>query len=176
LQALDAALLLTCEQVMDAAPAPFAAIAGHTLPNRHPEGSDGGRLMRLLSEIQMSLHGKSPEYRAGQPDIHGLWLWGSCAWPNDATAGVLSVATRNPFLQAISTGRDAHWTISEAEKLADLWVTGAPLPDYVVLAGEGRAVLLKKTFLPRLGHRAWRIGICKTEDDLLNQLRGFDAA
>jgi len=155
LHALDAALLLTCEQALDVSPAPFAAIAGHTLPNRHPEGADGGRLMRLLSEIQMSLHGKSPEHRVGQPDIHGLWLWGACAWPNDASASVLSVATRNPFLLAVSDGRDVDCIISEAEKLPDLLAEKASLPKNIVLSGADRAVLLTKSILPRFGKSEW---------------------
>jgi len=72
--------------------------------------------------------------------------------------------------------QEALWIISEAEKLADLLPENAPLPDRIVLSGEGRAVLLSKVFLPRLGRRAWRIKTCKTECDLLKQLRGFNAA
>ncbi len=180
LHALDAALLLTCEQAMDAAPAPFAAIAGHQLPNRHPDGADGGRLMRLLSEIQMSLHGKHAEHRINQADIHGLWLWGACPWPNeypnDASVSFPAVATRNAFLQAVSDGRDAVWTMSEAEKLHDLLAEGAKLPNCIVLSGAGKAVLLSKTCLPRFGRRIWRVGACKTEADLLKRLKRFDAA
>ncbi len=172
LHALDSALLLTCEQVMDASPVPFAAIAGHLLPNRHPEGADGGRLMRLLSEIQMSLHGKHAGHRMGQPDIHGLWLWGACAWPNSASTSFPSVATRNPFLQAVSDGRNACCIISEAEKLHDLLTGNAMLPKIIVLSGASRAVLLTKSILPRFGKPKWIPASLKSESILCSILHG----
>jgi len=98
LHACGAALLLACTTPLDVDPLPFAAIAGGLLPDRHPEGPDGGRLMRLLSEIQMSLHAVTHRTgqptRDGQPDISGLWLWGSSLWPASVPAPPWQRATR----------------------------------------------------------------------------------
>ncbi|MDX8391549.1 MAG: threonine synthase [Mariprofundaceae bacterium] len=176
LHAMGAALLLACEQPMDAAPVSFAAISGQILPNRHPEGVDGGRLARLLAEIQMSLHGKHAEYRGGQADIHGLWFWGASPWPAGAPKQTIPIATRNPFLQSVVDGKDAAMLISEAEHVAELLQLHAPLPNNIVLSGAGRAVLLSKTWFPRFGRRTWPVEACKTEGELLTQLRGFYAA
>ncbi len=150
-----AALLLTCREPIDAQPRSFAMISGKILPNYHPEGKDGGRLMRLISEIQMSLHGRHADCRAGQPEIHGLWLWGESLWPVNPAEGMPPVATRNPFLQAVAEGKNAKVIITEAERMGELVKQGAPLPKKVILAGEGYAVLLTKSLLPRLGKVSW---------------------
>jgi len=80
LHALGSSLILACDHPIDASPASFAEVSGNLLPNRHPEGVDGGRLMRLVAEIQMYLY-RNPllERRSrGEPDVRGIWLWGRC--------------------------------------------------------------------------------------------------
>lgn len=166
-----AALLLACDEPMHVRPQSFAMIAGKMLPSRHPEGEDGGRLMRLISEIQMALHGKQAPQRSGQPDIHGLWFWGGCSWPTRMPETMSTVATRNPFLQAVAKGKDAKMMITEAERMGDLVKQGEALPKKVVLAGEGYAMLLSKSLLPGFGKASWIPGSAKAESELLFVLR-----
>jgi len=162
-----AALLLACCEPMHVRPQSFAMIAGKTLPNRHPEGEDGGRLMRLISEIQMSLHGRHAGHRTGQPGIHGLWLWGESAWPVTIVEGMPAVVTRNPFLHAVAEGKGANTIITEAERMDALVKQGDPLPKAIVLAGEGHAVLLTKSLLPEFGKVSWIPKSSKAESKLL---------
>ncbi len=169
---VGAALLLACCEPMHARPSSFARVSGKTLPNRHPEGEDGGRLMRLISEIQMSLHGRHADHRIGQPEIHGLWLWGKSAWPTNPAGSMPPVATRNPFLQAVAEGKNAKVTITEAERIDALLKQEKTLPKKVVLAGEGYAVLLTKSLLPRFGKVSWTAKSTKTESALLSIIFG----
>ncbi len=168
---VGAALLLACREPMQVRPQSFAMIAGKTLPNQHPEGEDGGRLMRLISEIQMSLHRKHVDHRAGQADIHGLWLWGESLYPVGMSEGVPPVTTRNPFLQAVAEGKDAKIMIAEAERMGELMKQGKTLPKKVVLAGEAYAVLLTKSLLPRFGKVSWTPKSAQGEVALLSVLR-----
>ncbi|MDX8402178.1 MAG: threonine synthase [Mariprofundaceae bacterium] len=155
LYAHGAAMLLCCRAPMDAAPPSFAVIGGALLPNRHPPGADGGALMRLMAEIQMHLHRHPLPGRDGLPPVTGLWLWGAWSPAGDATGSgesdaVLRVVTRNPALAAISDGRGARILISEADRLTGIVRAGARPPDCVVLAGAGRAVVLRRSWW------AWR--------------------
>jgi len=168
---VGAAMLLACREAMNVHPISFAQISGKILPNRHPEGADGGRLMRLISEIQMTLHGKQASQRSGQPDIHGLWFWGESTWPANAPEGMPSVTTRNPFLQAVTDGKDAKMMITEVERMDELMKQGAPLPKKIVLTGGGHAVLLTKSLLPKFGKASWIPGSAKAESELLSVLR-----
>jgi len=165
-----AALLLACCEPIHARPQSFAMIAGKTLPNRHPEGEDGGRLMRLISEIQMTLHGRQAPQRISQPDIHGLWLWGGCAWPAHVPETMPSVATRNPFLHAVTEEMNARLLITEAERLHTLVRQDSALPDKTILAGEGHAVLLTRSLLSGLGKAAWMPKSAGAESALLSML------
>ncbi len=179
LHAVGAALLLACNTPVDANPVSFATIAGGLLPNRHPEGPDGGRLMRLLAEIQMSLHvvthSTGQPTRAGQPDISGLWLWGACTLPATLPIGLPPVATLNPFLQSLQHDHGAELVISEAERLPAL-LSQEKLPQAVVLAGAGHAVLLRKALLPRFA-KGWQAKALKSEAGLITQLKKMiDAA
>ena len=175
LHACGAAMLLASHVPLDAAPGPFAAIAGNLLPNRHPEGVDGGRLMRLLSEIQMTLHDKSQPTRQGQPVVHGLWFWGACDMTCELPVGLPPVATLNPALQSLHHEHGANIIISEAERLPALLSSGR-LPHTVLLAGSGHAVLLHKALLPRF-REGWRAGYPASESDLFVRLRRLaDAA
>lgn len=167
-----AALLLACCEPMHVRPQSFAMIAGKNLPNRHPEGEDGGRFMRLISEIQMTLHGRHADHRAGQPDIHGLWLWGACAWPVRMPEAMPVVGTQNPFLQAVMEEDSCvkgspKMVITEAERIGDLVRQGDTLPGKIVLAGDGYVVLLTKSLLPTLGKVSWKPKSAREEVILL---------
>ncbi len=168
---VGAALLLACCEPMDARPSSFARISGKTLPNRHPEGPDGGRLMRLISEIQMVLHNNQSPHRSGQPDIHGLWIWGGSVWPAHAPEGMPTVATRNPFLKAVVDGKDVNMTITEADRLPDLLKPEESLPERLLLAGEGHVVHLTKSYFNLFRHKTWNPSSVKDEETLFAVLR-----
>ncbi len=170
----DAAVLLACCEPMHVHPQSFAMIAGKTLPNQHPEGKDGGRLMRLISEIQMTLHGRQASRRCGQPDIHGLWFWGGCAWPAPLPETMPSVTTRNPFLHAIAVGKmgSPGMVITEVERMGSLLKQKASLPKKIILAGDGYAALLTEPLLPTLRKSSWIPRAAQGEAELLSVLRG----
>ncbi len=176
LHRIGAALLLSCQQPLQASPQGFGEISGHLLPNQHHQGEDGGRLNCLLSEIQMTLfqHPSTARQQRGEMDVNGLWLWSPTAYPLqssvDMAALQLAVATRNPVLQSIVEARDAALMITEAERMHELVKQGEALPKRIVLAGEGYAVLLTKSWLPKLGKTLWRPKSVKTESNLLSAL------
>ena len=175
----QASLFLLCRDTLDASPLSFAAISGHTLPNRHPEGADGGALMRLTAEIQMMLNQHPSESRrtAGEPDVDGLWLWGSSQLAAAGKAHSIPVATRNPLLHGLVAGKDEDAIITEADHLEGLMQAGQPLPKRVVLAGGEHALLLTKSLLPRFGKPSWAPGNEREGRELLRVLRGLmDAA
>lgn len=165
------ALLLASKQPLDVQAAAFADIAGHLLPNRHPQGVDGGRLMRLLAEIQMLLHAKPQPTRTGKPGVHGLWLWGACDMPPELPVGLPPVASMNPILQSLQHGHGAQLTISEAEHVPATLASKA-LPQAVLLAGPGHAVLLQKSIFSRLG-KDWKVQNPAHESDLFIALRSL---
>jgi len=169
-----AALLLCCREKLYASPASFGDISGKRLPDRHAHGADDGRLMRLQSEIQMHLHRHPADHRRekGEQDIHGLWLWAPSE-PRPSDIKNYRVATRNPCLQAMVDGRDANIIISEAERLYEMLKADARLPAHVLLAGEGHAVLLSKSILPRFGKAKWQPKSVKHESELFSFLRGM---
>jgi len=172
---VGSALLLSCCESMDVEPLRFAEVSGKNLPNRHPKGSDAGRFTRLLAEIQMLLHQHPAEHRQqrGEPDVNGVWLWGGTQWqPQPAHEKQIAVATRNPFLQSIVDGRDAKLMISEAERLNELVKQDAPLPKKIVLAGEGHAVLLTKSWLLKLRNTRWVSKSPGTQSELLDTMQG----
>jgi len=171
LMAVGAALLLICREPLKARPSGFGEISGKTLPGRSIEGRDGGRLNRLLSEIQMFLfQHPSSEYRdRGEPEVNGIWLWGAAEW-RQAHKNRIAVATRNPFLQSIVDGRDAKLMITEVDRLGDLMSQGASLPKLVVLAGEGYAVILSKSLLSRFRKASWKPKSTKPESELVSLL------
>ncbi|ATX82220.1 hypothetical protein Ga0123462_1357 [Mariprofundus ferrinatatus] len=169
-----AALLLGCQEPLDANPLSFAAISGKAMPNRHHEGADGGRLNRLIAEIQMVLHQQQPEQRqAGEVEISGLWFSNPVAWPQNPEEKNYGVATRNPHLAAMVDGRNAAVIISEAERVEGLLKGSSPLPKHVVLAGEGYALLLTKSLLPRIGAVLCSPKSSKPESELLAYARAW---
>jgi len=172
--AVGAALMLSCEKSLDACPVPFASIAGGLMPNRHSDGPDGGRMMRLLAEIQMFLHNKPQPTRAGKPALSGLWLWGTSPHPVEGSTKSVAVATHNPFLHAVTDARDARTIISECERCETL-LSVSGLPDEILLCGGGHALLLRKGLLPRM-HRGWRPVSPGPEAEMLGKLRGMTHA
>ena len=152
------ALLLACREEMEAKPVGFGEISGKPLPNVHHEGGDGGRMNRLLSEIQMQLFQTPDGNRAdrGEPEITGIWLWGACHWPEQVHEARLPVATRNPVLRDVVNGRSAELIISEAERLAELLSPRKKLPERILLAGEGKAVVLQRSFWQRRATPSWK--------------------
>ncbi|OIO73616.1 MAG: threonine synthase [Zetaproteobacteria bacterium CG1_02_53_45] len=172
-----AALLLVCRDPMQAYPLCFAQLSGKMLPNRHHEGEDGGRLNRLLSEIQMLLfqHPSIARHERGEEDVNGLWLWAPLDWPHTAQPNRFAVATRNPLLQSLVDAQDAQLIISEAERLAELVKGDAPLPKKIILSGEGFAVVLSKPILPKFGKTVWQPKSVKDERGLLTMLQGVVA-
>ncbi len=164
-----AALLLACREPLDAYPADFAAVAGARLPDRHPPGRDGGRLMRLLSEIQMLLHGSSlrgnGRQREGRPPVHGLWLWGASPWPAAEPARNVAVRGHHPFLPADEA---AGLVVTDAERAREA-LMDAPPPAAVVLAGAGHAVLLDG-WRPGWMSGRWRPKRTRPEGELMRRL------
>ncbi len=173
--AVGAALLLTCRDSMEAWPLGFGKLSGKMLPNQHHEGEDGGRLNRLLSEIQMLMfqHPSVDRHEKGEVDLNGIWLWAPLDWPIDKHATHFPVATRNPVLQSLVDGRDADLIISEAERLSELVKADSPLPKKIILAGEGHAVVLSKPLLPNIRKTNWQPKSVKMESDLVSAVQGF---
>lgn len=177
LHAIGAAMLLACHDPLDAAPASFAEISGRLLPNRHPEGTDGGRLMRLVAEIQMFLHNHRDALKSTAKDVSGLWFWSGASLPLEAPLDSPSVATRNPFLAAVTESRGAKLTITDAEQLEESINPSAPLPRDVILFGGGYAVWLTPSFAATIAAKLRKVSATfdpngvQEETALLQQLR-----
>ena len=169
------ALLLSCRDGLDAKPISFASISGKMLPNRHHEGADGGRLNRLLAEMQMVLHQQQPESRqqSGMESVSGIWFSNPVDWPQSIDEQKIAVATRSPRLGALVDGQNASLIITEAERLAELVKGEGELPKRVLLTGEGFAVLLKRSLLPNFGKPSWNPVRVKTQAELNAMLIGW---
>jgi hypothetical protein len=172
LSAVGVALLLACREPMDAYPQGFGEISGQLLPDRDHAGEDGGRLNRLLSEIQMLLfqHPSEQRHAQGEPDVSGLWLWSPLDGRIESHAKQIAVSTRNPVLQSIVNGKDAGVIITEAERMGELVQSDAALPKRIVLEGDAYAVLLTKPWLPNFGKAVWKPKSPKAESALLSML------
>jgi len=170
--AVGAGLLLCCRDAMDVDPLGFGAISGQLLPAIHHQGKDGGRLNRLLSEVQMLLFQTPLPDRRDLP-VSGIWLSSAMGYPADRVhTAAINLATRNPALQSLVDGSNARVVISEVERLSELLKQGVALPKRIVLAGEGLAVLLNPSILPRFGKAKWKAKSIKTETQLFTVLRG----
>jgi len=174
-----AAMLLVCDTPLQAYPPGFGEISGKKLPASHCSGEDGGRLSRLLSELQMLLfqHPLSERHDRGDPDISGIWFWAPTDWPlpspADKNPRKTGVVTRNSLLQSLVDGRDAKLLITEAERLPELMQQSAPLPKKTILAGEGYAVVLTTSLLPGFGKALRRPKSTKPESELLALIHKF---
>ncbi|MDX8413783.1 MAG: hypothetical protein R8J85_06805 [Mariprofundales bacterium] len=146
------AMVMQCQHPLDAAPVAYPVLAENGLTNRHPNGGDGGKLMRLLAEIQMALHQQEAPQRNNKGAIHGVWLWGG--WQpdlDDAPMTMPHIACRDPLLQPICDGRDPQWLIGSVEEMVQMLPDDGELPQSVVLTGSNRAILLA-------GHRWFPFG------------------
>jgi hypothetical protein len=132
-------------------------VAGHVLPNRHPAGSDGGRLMRLCAEMQMLLAAQPSQRRrdAGLPDVMGVWLWGASDLPvtpmarpgviaDDALIRTCTADAAEALPVAIMRATQVEAQIEQKQ------------PRHWLLGGDGYAVLLDMRSLPRFGRDPWR--------------------
>ncbi|OIO70586.1 MAG: threonine synthase [Zetaproteobacteria bacterium CG_4_9_14_3_um_filter_49_83] len=177
---VGAALLLASQDIWQVNPQGFAQISGGKLPAHHHAGADGGRLNRLLSEIQMLLHQQPLPARRQrrEADVTGIWLWGGCACPTASSNApqTCPLATRNPALQSLADAKDARLMITEAERWHTLANRNNAIPKRVILAGDGVAVLLTRGLLPSWGKTKWTAKSMKDEVQLLSLLRGWHAA
>ena len=113
--------------------------------------------MRLLTEIQMTLH-MFPITTAQGLNIHGLWFWNGELQTTDIDPDSIDpVATRNVYLksvlQALDKERQATIIVSEAEHLLQLLNTNTPLPKSWLLLGAGKSVKLR--------HSVFKKGLAK---------------
>ncbi len=146
-----AAMLLCCRDPLDAAPADFVCISGGLLPDRHPPGRDGGRLMRLLAEIQMWLHAHPPNAGREMP-VAGLWFWGACDWPCPMPDTMIA--------PEVATAPDA----------ARRWPDAPPAGD-LALAGSGRVAWVRHGRPTLPWRRAWRPARLRGEPELMAALQ-----
>ena len=93
-------LLLQVDAALDLRCADPEALAGRDLGGALPEGADGGRLRRLMTELQMWLHDDPPLALEGLP-INGLWPWGGGRGALAGTPRWPVLVSRDPFLCAV---------------------------------------------------------------------------
>ncbi len=167
MHAIGTNLLVTTSQPWKVHPVSYAEIDGQRLPNRHPEGEDGGHLMRLQSEIQMLLARDHQDCRrhSGVPMISGLWFWGFSGWPVFGAASTPPlVQTSDPFLGSfVPVDASAEMSILNAREFAkqvsDVGVK--PFPQELILAGNACSVRLTPALLPKLTRDPWKPRECE---------------
>ncbi len=164
LHVVGEALLLSCQDVWDVNPEPFAAISGGSLPDRQPEGKDAGKWARLISEMQMLLHQASINTASGLA-VHGLWFWGAGENAIAMDKSVLpEVATQHIYLKSVLKSLDkeqnATMIVSDAEHLSMLLQTHATLPKNWLLLGAGLSLQLKGSImmscLAKVKRQTWK--------------------
>jgi hypothetical protein len=173
----DGCMLAVTASPWDAKPHGFAQVAGHLLPNRHPEGRDGGRLMRLCAEMQMLLAAQPARHRrdAGLPDVMGVWLWAPSDLPvtpimrprvisDDALIRTCSADAAEALPVAIMRATQVEAQIEHGQ------------PRHWLLGGDGHAVLLTRRSMPRLGRKAWQPRGAMAFPDLARRLRRISGA
>ncbi len=170
----DACILAISDTAWDASPASFARVAGHVLPNRHPPGTDGGRLMRLCAEMQMLLASQpSPRRRkAGLPDVMGVWMWAPSLLPSPQLDRPTPIAV-DTLIRA--SAHDAGGMLPVAimgAAAVEAHLEHQRFPRHWLLAGERHAVLGDTRALPRFGRRPWRPRNVTAFDALLRRMRG----
>ncbi|MDX8410326.1 MAG: hypothetical protein R8K46_00425 [Mariprofundaceae bacterium] len=158
LHVVGCALLLACRQTIDALPQGYANIDGGRLPDRFPAGKDGGRLVRLMAEIQMVLAAQPSVRRqdAGKPPIHGLWFWAPGDWPVNVHAAWPPVVTPDTLLASLADGRDARFTVISVDHLNEGMARWRLTPRHWLLASVGHAVRLDPGGFPRFSRHPWR--------------------
>ncbi len=142
-------LMLASRDVWQVNMPDFAQISGKNLPNQHEGGKDADRWLRLLTEVQMTLHQHQILTGSGI-QIHGLWFWGQSESIEGVDATALPhVSTRNIYLntvlKALDKQQNATIIVSEAEHLPTL--LPRVLPKHWLLLGAGQAVTLRSHWL-----------------------------
>ncbi len=123
-------LLLRAAERFDVATADPAVHAGRDVREALPRGVDAGRLERLMTELQMWLHGTRQSSVEGLA-VNGLWLWGGGRTPLAGRAAWPTSAAADAFLDAAAallpgTVRDARF---QAWSLAALARSGQAFAD-----------------------------------------------
>ncbi|MDQ6951351.1 MAG: hypothetical protein Q9M26_06780 [Mariprofundales bacterium] len=146
-------MVMHCRTPLDVAPAPFPQLEQDGLSNRHPEGSDGGALMRLLAEIEMLLHQNPAPHRKDVPEIHGIWLWGQwLSIANDPISPLhlSAMIGGNVGPQLLHDADNARVFIGEVEEMGALLPRDGFVPKRVVAIGADHAICFHG--------RGWRLG------------------
>jgi hypothetical protein len=173
--ARDGCLLAVSDRVWDAQPMSFGQVSGHVLPDRHPPGADGGRMMRLCSEMQMLLASRPSERRrtAGLPDVMGVWFWA----PSDLPAGPVArprVISDDALIRACVDDVAKHLPVAVLRAMqVEAVLEHGRAPRHWLLAGNGHAVLLDTRSLPRLSRKPWRPQRPAAFAHLINRLQGL---
>jgi hypothetical protein len=138
-------LMLAAQEIWQVNMPDFALVSGQSLPNQHEGSQDAGRWLRMITEIQMTLHQHQVFTQSGM-QVHGLWFWGQATMCDAVDIEALPhVATRNIYLntvlKALDKQRDASVIVSEAEHLP--YLLPKQLPNDWLLLGAGQAVTLR---------------------------------
>ncbi len=159
IHATGAGLVATCDHALEAETAGFGSICNAYLPDRHPVGKDGGRLMRLAAEIQMLLAQHASDIDAPGENMHGVWFWGAAS-VSDAPipANWQPARTNDSVLASLTDTEDAELVITEAEHIEDFINFDEKPPRFLLLSGGGKALLLDtKSWSPAF-RRTWKPG------------------
>ncbi len=106
-----------------------------------PSGRDGARLRKLMTEIQMWLHGHplaiAREAR-GEAPVNALWIWGQGDAATPVAAGVIPrLASSDAFLRAL--WRRADVPVYGPPSSLEPWLAGMRGHDALVTLGIGQA-------------------------------------
>ncbi|MBF0281486.1 MAG: hypothetical protein HQM07_02810 [Zetaproteobacteria bacterium] len=156
-------LLLLSKNILDADPPPFSQIQGSMLPNRPIAGADGGRINRILSEIQMLLHATHHAHTRKDhqtlPNISGLWLWGKQKMTEKTSLPSQSLSIYCDYQQLPaqsgqlqkSTSPLSRLRILHAERLSDHPIN---ITDFqsVLLTSKKHVAQLKRSWIPNVLH------------------------
>jgi len=102
---VDGAGLLRMPEAIDADCHDPQRLSGADAGAWLPSGPDGPALRRLMTEIQMWLHGhaiNAERERTGAAPVNALWIWGfGDGMPATGTDGLPRLASPDPFLRAV---------------------------------------------------------------------------
>lgn len=136
----------------------LAQAAGRDVAGAMPTGEDSLRWRRVLTEIQMLLHGHAANERRearGELPINSVWLWGGGRTPAVPGNHFTHVGAQNALAQALA-----------ARIGAELLDRGRLPPDR-----SARALFIAETPAGRYGDdEAWRASVAAIERDLLEPL------
>lgn len=161
LHSVGEVLMLCADRPWDVHPPHFSTLLREGVPDRHPQGRDAGRWVRLLTEVQMRM-AHARDWRAGKAKVHGLWFWGGSLMGGDKVSPP-PVISRDPLLARLPS-QGAQLAILQAKE------AGAFLEENVcrkvLLAGRRCAVLLTPGWFASRLKRPWLPKRYKTLDEL----------